>query len=407
MKKIVTLSLAATTLLFGSAYRLPEGSINSTALSGAYISNAHGADSSYYNPANMVFNEDKNELEAALTYINLSKIKYTDAQNPAFNSTSKSENIFAPMLFFSSKDYNNLRYGFAVTVPGGLRKRWESPYAKAFAKEFELKIVEFNPSIAYKISDQFAVGAGVRAVYSDGVVKSDATDISKPAIRDMKADTTEFGYNVALTYKLDQASTFSATYRSNVDLNHEGNAKLYLSGTKLYDGGASVEVPLPAVLALAFSYNFDKTTVELEWDKTYWSEYKKLDFEFKDKVPTALKAAFDDPKEREWKDTNAFRLGITHRYSDKLTLMASIAKDDNPAPDRNLGFELPDSDAMIYAGGFSYKVSDKLSFGASILYDKKDSRSVNQRSTSNPAGIYGEFKDASATLITTGVRYAF
>ncbi len=407
MKKFITLSVATTTLLFGSAYRLPEGSINSTALSGAYVANANGADSSYYNPANMVFSSDKNQFEADLTYIRLAKIKYTDAQNPAFNSASKKEDIIAPTLFFTSKDFNNFRYGVSLTVPGGLSKRWGSPYAKAYAKEFTLKILEFNPSVAYKINDQFAVGGGLRAIYSEGIVKSDATDLGKPVIRDMEADTTEYGYNLALTYKLDQASIFSATYRSNVDLNHEGNAKLYLSGTKLYDGGASVEVPLPAVLALAFSYEFDFATVELEWDKTYWSEYKALDFEFNDNVPRALKEAFDDPKAREWKDTNAFRLGITHQYSDKLTLMASFAKDENPAPDRNLGFELPDSDATIFGGGFSYKVSDQLSFGASLLYDKKDSRSVNQRSADNPAGINGKFKDASATLVTTGFRYSY
>lgn len=407
MKKIVVLSIIASSLI-ASGYRLPENSINSTALSGAYTANAHGADSSYYNPANMVFNSNANAFEADLTYIKLSSIKYKDAQKPQLNSKSKEENIFAPSLFFSSKDYNGFRYGLALAVPGGLAKRWNSPYAKASAKKFELKILEFNPTIAYKVSDMFSLGAGVRAVYSEGIVKSDATTLGKPVIRDMEADTTEYGYNLALTYKPVKPLSISATYRSKVDLNHEGNAKLYLSGTKLYDGGASVSVPLPAIITLSTAFDFEGTVVELQWDKTKWSDYNELDFEFKDSVPRALKAAFDDPKPRNWEDTNAFRLGVTHKMDEKLTLMAGFAFDENPASTKYMGFELPDSDAKIYSGGLRYKYSNNLELGASILYDVKDKRKVTQgRSASNPLAIEGEFSDASALLLTTGFSYSY
>ena len=401
MKKIVLLSALTSSLLLASGYRLPETSVNSTALSAAYVANANGADASYYNPANMVFNENKDQLEVDLTYIRLSSIKYKDDISSIRNSSTKVENLYAPSAFFASKEFGNYRFGLAMVVPGGLSKRWDDPYAKLYAKEFTLKIVELNPSLAYKISDKFAVGAGVRFIYSEGVVKSDGTDIGIPIIRDMEADTTEFGYNIAATYKPNKKATVSATYRSNVDLKERGNAKLYLSGTKLYDGGASVTVPLPAVASLAFSYDFGKTTLEVEYDKTYWSKYKELDFEFVDSVPVALKGAFDDPKPRNWKDTNAYRVGITHKYNSKLTIMASIAKDENPEPEKNVGFELPDSDAMIYGAGFRYKYNKKMTVGASVLYDKKDDRKVKNDSAN------GEFDDASALLITFGASYKF
>ena len=404
MKKIILISTIASSLVLASGYRLPESSMKSTALSAAYVANANGADSSYYNPANMVFNEDINIVEGALTYINLASIKYTDSRSPAFNSKSKEEDLLAPSVFYTSKDMNGIRYGISMTVPGGLSKRWDSPFAKTFSEEFTLKIIEVNPVIAYKINDQFAIGGGLRLIYSEGIVKSDGNAMGTiPAVikRDMEADTTEFGYNLALTYKPVSNVNISATYRSNVDLKEEGNAELYLSGTKLYDGGASVEVPLPAVAAVAISYDFGKTVVELEYDKTMWSEYKALDFKFKDNVPLALKVPFDDPKPREWEDTDAIRLGVTHQLNSKVTLMGAVATDDNPAPERNIGFELPDSDAMLYSGGVLYKYSDKVTMGASFLYDSKDDRTVVNDT------INGEFKDAAATLITFGASYKF
>jgi long-chain fatty acid transport protein len=401
MKKIILISTIASSLVLASGYRLPESSVKSTALSAAYVANAHGADSSYYNPANMVFNENVQQVEGALTYIGLSEIKYTDNRNPAFNSTSEKEDILAPSMFYTSNDMSGMRYGISLTVPGGLTKRWESAFAKTFAEEFTLKIIELNPVAAYKVNDQFAIGGGLRLVYVEGVVKSDGTGIGRPAVRDMEADSIEFGYNLAMTYKPISKLSIAATYRSNVDLGVEGNAKLFLSGTKLYDGGASVEVPLPAVAALAVAYDFGKTVVELEYDRTMWSEYETLDFNFKDTVPRALQAAFDDPKAREWEDTDAIRLGVTHQLNDKVTLMGGIATDENPAPERNVGFELPDSDAMLYSGGITYNYSDEVTFGAAFLYDTKDERTIKN------AELDGEFTDATATLITFGASYKF
>ncbi len=62
MKKIVLLSLVATTALMAGGYKIPESSVNAVALSNAYVANASGADASYYNPAKMVLVRIKVEL---------------------------------------------------------------------------------------------------------------------------------------------------------------------------------------------------------------------------------------------------------------------------------------------------------------------------------------------------------
>ena len=396
MKKVIALSTLLSSLVFAGGYRIPESSINSMALSAAYVANANGADSSYYNPANMVFNEDRSLIEASLTYINLSSIKYID-NNVSRNSSSKSENFFIPTLFFSSKDYNNFRYGLSLTIPGGLSKRWDDTFAKTFAQEFTLEIIELNPSIAYKIRENFSVGGGVRVIYSKGIVKS-----SGPISRDMSGDTIEFGYNLATTYKPTNSINISATYRSNIDLKEEGNAKLFFGTSEEYNDKASVTIPLPAVASLALSYKFDKSIVEFEWDRTFWSTYKELDFEYESALSNPiLKAAFDDPKPKDWKDSDAFRVGITHKLNETVTLMAAAAIDQNPVPDSTIMFELPDSDAYLFSGGLNYKYSKDIELGAGFLYDSKKSRDVKTDE------LDGVFKDASAYLLSAGVKYKF
>ena len=406
--KITTMSLLASSMLLASGWRIPEQSSTSTALSGAYVANANGAGSSYYNPANMSFNEDDNLLEFSFTYINLPSVTYRDSANPAFDAKSKKENFYVPTIFLTSKNHSGFRYGFSITAPGGLSKRWDSAYQKASAQEFSLKIIEFNPVISYAVNSKLSVGGGLRAIYSDGTVRSDASGLGTDVQRDLKGDTVEFGYNLALSYKPTKESNIALTYRSNVDIKEEGNAKLYVSGTKVYDGGASVKIPLPAVLALAVSYTFNqKTTVELEYDRTYWSKYKQLDFNYKSAIPAILVPNFDNPIPRNWKDTNAYRIGITHQYSDKLKLLAGFAIDKSPAPDGSLGFELPDSDAKLYSLGFEYKLNKKVKIGLSYLYDTKDKRTVHNRTTPTSVAPDGTFSDESAHLVTASIKYRF
>jgi long-chain fatty acid transport protein len=119
--------------------------------------------------------ENRWAVEAAATWIHLSSISYTDARGAAFNGDSESEDFFVPTFFAVSPEYNKFRFGFSVTAPAGLSKRWQDPYPRTFAEEFTLKVFEFNPTVSYKFCDRFSVGGGVRGIYVDGKVKSAGT----------------------------------------------------------------------------------------------------------------------------------------------------------------------------------------------------------------------------------------
>ena len=413
--KTTTLSIITSSLMFASGWRIPESSSRSIALSGAYVANSSGASATYYNPANMTFNKDILETEMNLIYVNLPSIEYKDNRSNATNhnfydGTSKEGKSIIPTIFISSKAYGDkkIRYGFSITVPGGLTRRWDTAYQKAYAQEFALKIIEFNPTMAYKISNNLSVAVGLRALYSLGAVKSDGTDIGKPASRDMEGAVREYGYNIALAYKPTKKLNLSLTYRSNIDIKLEGNAKLYLSGTKVYDGGTSIIVPLPAVLALASSYDVtNKTTIELEYDKTYWSSYEKLDFNYNDKIPLALQSAFDDPKLRNWSDINAFRVGFTHQINKKLTAMLGYSIDGNPIPDNSVSFESSDHNSNTYSFGFDYNLNKKSSIGFGYLYSQKNDRSTKNTNEDGTSYIDGTISNVKAHLVSLAYRRTF
>ena len=413
MKKIIILSVITSSLVISGAYKLPEQSLNSMALGGAYVANTTGADTAYYNPANMAFlKEDKQFMEIGATWVHLSSNRFDGLQ--AFSPTemyganggSKCEDLQLPYMHYVSNPLaNGLRWGASLTVPGGLTKRWETPFQKLSAEKFSLKIIELNPVVSYKAMDNLAFGGGLRVIYSEGEVYSDGAKVAKPIKREMDGDTIEYGYNLAMTYKPTSTINTSVTYCSNIDLKEDGDATLYMGpvGNKY---STDVTVPLPAALNVAISNTWqNKYTLEFNYERTYWSTYEDLDFNYGSPIqPSALVHIFDKPKIKNWEDSNTYRLGATIDF-DNITLMMAYSRDETPIPKEYLSYELPDTDADIYSIGLRFDTTKNLSWGFAFLHDDKES--VTLKAGENKNGIIGKFSGGGADLFTAGASYKF
>jgi len=405
IEKIVPLGVIITSLSIAGGYKIPEQSLNSMALGASYVAHTMGADSAYYNPANMSFMEDGYFFDGGLILAHLPTIKYS--LTAPYSGQSEEENILIPNLHFVSKIIDNWRWGVSVTTPAGLTKRWESPYQKMYAEEFTLKNVEINPVLSYKISDDFSVAGGVRLVYSEGIVNSDGGDIA-PIKREMEGNSFNYGYNLAVAYKPTTDINMAVTYRSNIDLEEEGDANLYIGniGTQY---GSSVTVPLPASLNFSISKNWQDTfTLEFNYERTYWSTYESLDFNYDRAISAPLVPIFDTPIDRSWVDTNTFRIGATVEMDNKITAMFGFSIDETPVPIKTIGFELPDSDAKIFSMGFRYQQSKNLSWGIALLIDSKEAQTISKGVADNKViSNGGSFSGGGAVLSTIGVSYRY
>lgn len=413
MKKIVLFCMTCG-ILFAGGYKIPEISLNSVALSAANIAHVKSADAAYYNPANMVFMENKNFFEAALTYIGLEDINYkgsyisTSGTTSGYDIDSKKEHFLIPSFNFVSKDMDGVRFGLCVVSPLGLSKRWDEAPAIYTAEEFTLKTVEVNPSIAFALSSNVSAAIGIRAIYSEGTVKS----VSPIAYRDMSGDSLDLGYNLALSYRPVSKAELALTYRSNIDLGINGDAVLFFRDmTNMFGNGvgtsygsnssASVSVPSPASFSFAAAYTFDsETTVELVYERNFWHSYSRLDFDYGATVDPAANTIFGAAIRKDYKDTNVFRLGITQKL-DKLTLMGGMVIDKTPLPSSTLGFELPDSDSVSVSFGSRYQISDTLNIGLGALYSIREDREILNGS------IDGKFTNMNVLLISTAIEYRF
>ncbi len=387
MKKIDLLSLVATTALLAGGYKIPESSVNAVALSNAYVANANGADASYYNPANMVFSENKGgAIEVDLTYIGLSKINYKSA-NGVYDIDSKAENFIVPTLHYVSPVVGDFRFGLSIVSPAGLSKRWSDSPASLYSKEFTLQTVEINPTVAYKLNDQFAIAVGARGVYSSGKVKN--------ALYTLDGTGMDWGYNLALTLKPDKDTNVAVTYRSQIDLHVSGDTS---TTATTINSGVKVTLPLPATLTFAASHTFNNTTtVEALLEHNVWSAYDKLDFNFNN---ATNETNLGKPITKNWEDTDTFRIGVTHKY-EKITAMAGFAYDPSPIPNATFSYELPDTTGKIFSLGGRYDISNRVNIGIAGLVDVEDNRKINN------AILNGEISNGRAYLVSLGMEYKF
>lgn len=392
-KKLFLTLLSIFSFACASGYKIPEQSLDSTALSGAHVAGSYGADASYYNPANMAFASLEAEMESALTYIHLTSVHF---EQGAYKEDSKRENFLVPKFFYRSPAMGDWRMGLSFTTPAGLSKRWEEGVrGQSNANEFTLEVFELNPSLSYKISDSLALGLGIRGVYSKGIVKNDMVTLG--SYQELKGDSLDFGWNAALAFKPVESTNLSIAYRSKVNLSIEGDAGIRTPFGNI-NPEARVTIPLPATLSLALAKQWDDFLVEFVWDRVYWSAYKELDFDYDhDMTSNPILRALDASKAKNWKDTNTYRLGLSYQMNEAWKLMAGFGIDKNPIPDDRLGFELPDSDAKIYSLGARYKINSRHEVGAAFLVSDKEDRTTS----------IGTFSHTQAHLLTFGYTYRY
>lgn len=477
--------------LHASGFRLTEQSLNGTALNSAYIAGAYGADSTYYNPANMGLGEygDKHELEinASIIYIpafEFDAVSMDKGMNLSCDKASginmcdtagstiggwgqyggKNEAIVdgyakktlqpVPKIFYKTRTYEILglktNFGLNFTTPSGLSMDWGGE-AGAFLDDVMIMMMEFNPVVSFKLSDQVAVGGGFRFLYSAGEF---GNTLFVPISQDMKQDavlgnilihaegTTKvtqtsnaaangYGYNLALTIRPFKSSDLlvAVTYRSNVALEMKGSlsADSYVNMGQMAQGiikmnaDLTLGADLPPIVNIAIAKRFSKVLAEFVMEKTYYGKARIFEFAYANQTfdksgltgkDTILGNTVDfiNPDEmlgaadysavaygNGWKDATAYRLGLTYQHSPKLKIMGSFAYDKTPAPQGQFG--IPDADAYAFGLGARYELWDgKADVGVAYSLALKDNRKSFLRSKDG----LGQLQ-----LLTFGAKYRF
>ena len=397
---IMATSLVAS-LAAGAGFQLQERSARG--LGRAYSGESAIADDASViasNPAGMLYTPAETSISVGLTgiYPDIDVTGFYTGAGGTVRTTGKdiADEAHIPFLFFSHQLTDDLGIGFGSYTTYGLATNYPGDFAgRAIADKSELKSINFNPAVAYRVLPTLSVGAGFNAVYADGVLNSTLPN-SLPLL-DLAGSDWGYGYNVGLMYEPREGTRLGLHYRSEVDLTLEG--RVVSAAVGIFNGPAILDVTLPDSLEFSIYHELnDRWAIHGDVTWTGWSDFQQI-------APVVLGAPAQPPATIEnWNDSWRFSLGTTYKASDRLTLRAGAAYDESPVEPLFRTLSIPDNDRLWLSVGGSWHFNPcwSLDLGYTRVFAGRSS--INQ---TNAGGNFRGYAEGDTNLVSLGVSGNF
>lgn len=413
--KVLAIALGAfgSTASHAAAFQLLEG--NASGLGNAYAGSAAVAEDAstvFFNPAGMTLLPGRNVafsvdlVRPSAKFSNQGSVA-AGGQVVGGNGGDAGDWAGIPAGYMSWQLTDRLFAGLGIGAPFGLKTQYNNDWAGRFhAVKSELKTVNINPSIAFKVNDVFSVGLGVNfqridADLTNAVNTAALAGAGTSALGRIKGDDTAWGWNVGAMWQVSDTTRLGVAYRSKIDYKLEGSARFtgsaaaILNGARGGDVTADVEMPDTATISVVQKIS-DRWTMmgDLSW--TGWSTLQKLAVNRVDGVNVTT-------EELKWRDTWRVAFGGTYAYTDALNLKFGLAWDQTPVRDTSRLPRVPDEDRVWLSVGVQWRpdATSAVDVGYAHLFVKDAKISANGGAAKG--FLVGEYENSVDIL---GVQYS-
>jgi len=376
---IVAASLAPQASASGFQLREQSPSAQGTSFAGV---SAGGPDigSMFFNPATMAL-FDGNQAVLGFSYV-MPKAELENARAARANGTligtqadvpNAAKSALLPNLYAMWSLTQDAKLGLSVNAPFGMVTDYDANFAGRYhALKSDLKVVDISPSIAYRLSPQWSLGAAFIARNAEAELTS-AADFgalvgAPPGLYDgtagLKGSKWGYGYRLGVVYEPSTALRLGLAHHSAMNMKLSGDATFQfapgtpglllagLTAAGYVNGGASAELKLPSTTSLGLHVEATPAlSVQGEIAHTGWSSFKELRVEFDNP------ASSDSVTEESWRDTWFFALGLTWKATEAWTLRTGLAYDQSAVKDEYRTPRIPDGDRTWLSVGAGYAFS--------------------------------------------------
>lgn len=375
---IATLSSSA----WSGGFALNEQSVKSmgTAQAGR-ASSAADATTTYTNPAGMTALKGNN-ISGNLTYIYVpADITNAQGSHPGSNDGDMIPPQWVGSGFMTHQVNDDLTIGIGNYAPFGLSTNYEGNFqGRYFGDKSKVKVLAIQPAIAYKLSPELSIGAGISISQLEGTLSASIHPLVPNSHLEVMGDDMSYGYNFGVLWQLQPATRIGFDYRSKSDYSLTGTTEIRnLTGAN-GNYAASLDIATPASFELALSHQLnDDVTLHTSAVLTQWSVLENLNI-----INTGAPGSLATVTETlDWKDAWMYSVGADWKYRNDLTLRAGLGIDQTPVSDAHRSVRVPSEDRTVLSLGASYVFNDKLSFDASYMYLKEKTAHVDAHKTVN------------------------
>lgn len=403
---------------------------NVSGLGNAYAGAAATAEDGstiYFNPAGLTRIKGTQAMAAA--HVIIPSAKFINQGSTLLGGTTalrgSGDNggavAFVPNTYVSHQLSNQVFLGLGINAPFGLKTEYSNDWVGRYhATMTDMMSVNVNPTIAYKVSDAFSVGAGMSVQYIK--VRYDSMIdfgflLGSPQNSDgsvsNKGDGFGFGYNLGVLVEPTDKTRLGIAYRSRVkhkldgDANFSGVPAPIAAGALFKNTGIKADVTLPDTLSFSAYHELHPqwaVMADVTW--TNWSLFKEV------------RIRYDNPSQPDgvtttiWNDSWRYSLGLTYAPKPAWKLRAGVAFDQSPVRDpEHRTPRIPCEDRFWTALGVSYAPTKTMTLDAGYVHIFVKDPKVNLQATNTNenrlrGNLIGSF-DASVNIISAQARISF
>jgi long-chain fatty acid transport protein len=375
---------------------------------------AEDASTIYFNPAGMTYIEGT-QVVGALHLIKPSAEFNNQGSVAGLGRPLGSDGgdagdlAFVPNFFYKRDLTDTVKFGLGVTAPFGLKTEYDKDWIGRFqAIKSELKTVNINPAIAFKVNDQLSLGFGINAMWIQAELTSAVNIVAAERSLKVKGDDWGFGYNLGAIFQATEDTRFGVAFRSKVDQKLEGDVKssftaFNASPTQTLNTNVTAETTLPETLSLSVFSRLDS-----KWDLmgdvtwTRWSRFRELRI-IRDNGTNSTVGVTPE----NWDNTMRYSIGVNYHYDDKLKLRAGLAYDEEAISTEFRTARIPGNDRKWLALGaaWQYSPNTKLDIGYAHLFISDTKISDDQRAAARGL-VRGEY-DGSVDILSFQLTHNF
>lgn len=415
-KSILSAALLATPMMSNAAgFALIEqsGSGMGNAYAGA-AAVAEDASTIYFNPAGMTYIEGT-QVVGALHLIR-PRGEFNDQGStgglgrlPGGDGGDIGDLALVPNFYYKRDISETVKFGLGLGAPFGLKTEYDKDWIGRFQGiKSELKTVNINPALAFKVNDQLSLGFGLNAMWIQAELTSavNLVPFNTESTLKVKGDDWGFGYNLGAIYQVTPDTRFGLAFRSKVDQKLRGDSDspfTALDGNPnlRLNGDVTAETTLPETLSLSgFTHLNDQWDLLGDVTWTRWSRFRELRILRENGSTLAVTP-------ENWNNTMRYSIGVNYKYSDTLKLRAGLAYDEEAIDDEFRTVRIPGNDRkwLTLGAGWQTSPNTKLDIAYAHLFISDPDIDDNQLAFAR-GRVRGDY-DASVDMLSVQVTHNF
>ncbi len=337
----------------------------------AFLARADDASAIAFNPAGLTQLE-RPQISSGSSFI-LSSAKY---HGNGINEDMDTDVNFIPNSFFASPIIKNkLAAGLGITVPYGLNGKWdEDGFSRFVVTDFDLKIININPTITFQPLPFLSIGGGFDYYHADSTQKSRIPSLAPDTpegFRNLEMHGEAFGYNAGILCTISPQHSVGISFRSKADINFDGKMKLRglppaVLGSDRFYSDTEASATLPEMLSFGYAYRHGKLwSIEADVQWTNWSRFDVVKVDLDPPNPL-LGSEVEDV--RKWHNTLGVALGGEYKLYETLKLRGGYSFHETPVPSKTFEPSVPQSSRHGLFTGCGYSWGKNLNKWVDFAY---------------------------------------